>query len=359
MMRLITGLTFVVSLALFFSVYISPEFFPYAGLLTLMIPLLWVFNVFLVVILILAKRKLALLPLIAVIIGWQFMGITYQIRGQPENVEGFGVLSYNVHLLRYTRDGEDPNLVTHNITQWLKDNPADIKCFQEFYQDFTTPSRNALKILGTEDGYEYSYQSIEGITKHRSYGMVIFSKYPIINEGRVFDGRRNNGVIFADIKVNKDTIRVYNAHLESMNIPSEKLDNLEGIKENYRETLRKLRDGQIIRASQLNILQEHMENSPYVNILVGDFNDVPYSYTYFSLRKFMDNAFEKAGRGFGFTYNKVLFFLRIDNIFYDPILNIKSFKTHREVDYSDHYPVSATFAWDQPLRKHDQSDLEE
>ncbi len=360
MMRLITGLTFLVSLSLFFSVYISPEFFPYAGLLTLSIPLLWVFNVFLFVILLLAKRKLALLPLIAVIIGWQFMGITYQIRSQPENLEdGLSVLSYNVHLMMYTRDGEDPILVNQNITQWLKDNPSDIKCFQEFYQDFTTPSRNALKLLGTEEDYEYSYQPIEGINQHRSYGMAIFSRYPIINEGRVFDARRNNGVIFADIRIDKDTIRVYNAHLESMNIPSESLDNLEGIKDNYRETLSKLKRGQVIRASQLGILQEHMENSPYVNILVGDFNDVPYSYTYFSLRKIMDNAFEKAGRGFGFTYNKVLFFLRIDNIFFDPILNIKSFRTHREVDYSDHYPISATFTWDKPLKKPQVSEPEE
>jgi len=65
----------------------------------------------------------------------------------------------------------------------------------------------------------------------------------------------------------------------------------------------------------------------------------------------MRNAFEDAGKGFGFTYNKVLFFLRIDNIFYDPSLNIEHFKTHREVDYSDHYPVSATFSWQKPLRK--------
>jgi endonuclease/exonuclease/phosphatase (EEP) superfamily protein YafD len=82
----------------------------------------------------------------------------------------------------------------------------------------------------------------------------------------------------------------------------------------------------------------------FSNILVGDFNDVPYSYTYFTLRNIMDNGFEKAGKGFGFTYNKVLFFLRIDNIFYDQDLGILDFKTHSEVDYSDHYPVSAVFS---------------
>jgi endonuclease/exonuclease/phosphatase (EEP) superfamily protein YafD len=136
-----------------------------------------------------------------------------------------------------------------------------------------------------------------------------------------------------------------------MSIDKDNLNNLEGIKENYRETLRKLKNGQIVRATQLEILKDHMDNCPYPAILVGDFNDVPYSYTYFSLRKSMKNAFETAGKGFGFTYNKVLFFLRIDNIFYEEPLKVLQFKTHKEVDYSDHYPISAVFTWNQPLQK--------
>ncbi len=353
MLRFLTGVIFLISLFLFFSVYISPEFFSFAGLLTLLIPPLLVVNAIILILLLLAGRKLAFVPLLALIIGWKFVGITFQLNSIPNNPEGLSVLSYNVHLLNYVRDGQDRKTVTQNMTKWLQDNPSDIKCFQEFYQDYTTPSRNAIKALATDQGYEYTYQVIDGNIKKRSYGMAIFSRYPIINEGRVFDTRKNNGVIFADIKVDKDTIRIYNAHLESMSIPSEGLSDLDGIKENYRETLRKLKNGQVVRASQLGVLMEHMRNSPYANILVGDFNDVPYSYTYFSLRKIMKNAFEEAGRGFGFTYNKVLFFLRIDNIFYDDILEIKNFKTHKEVDYSDHYPISAIFSWEKPLRKVD------
>lgn len=342
-------------MALFFSVYISPEFFPYIGLITLTIPVLLVINAFLLISLLMARRWLAILPVIALVVGWKFVGVTFQINNTPENVEGLSVLSYNVHLFSYSRDGNNVNTVNQNITKWLRENPSDIKCFQEFLQDYTTPSRNALKLLGSEVGYEHSYQIIEGNAKSRSYGMAIFSKYPIINEGRVYETKRNNGIIFADIKVDKDTIRVYNAHLESMSINSEGLNNLDGIRENYRETLGKLKRGQVTRASQLVVLEEHMRNSPYPNILVGDFNDMPYSYTYFTLRDYMRNAFEEAGSGFGFTYNRVLFFLRIDNIFYDAPLKVLDFTTHREVDYSDHYPISAVFTWDSPLRKYQET----
>lgn len=351
MIRFITILLFLISITLFYSVYISPEFFPYIGLITLTIPLLLLINGLFFILLLLARRKLAIVPLIAILIGWKFIGITYQFPIKSENQEGLSVLSYNVALFSYDNNNGDLRKNNQNIIKWLQEYPADIKCFQEFYQDPTTPSRNAIKLLGTELGYEYSYQIIEGKPRSRSYGMAIFSRYPIINEGKVFDTQRNNGVIFADIKVDKDTIRIYNAHLESMSIESENLNNLDGIKENYRQTLRKLKRGQVTRASQLGILEEHMRNSPYVNILVGDFNDMPYSYTYFNLRKNMKNAFEEAGSGFGFTYNKVLFFLRIDNIFYDEPLIIQQFKTHKEVDYSDHYPISAVFTWVKPLMK--------
>ncbi|MGY6742303.1 MAG: endonuclease/exonuclease/phosphatase family protein [Cecembia sp.] len=351
MIRFITILLFLISVTLFYSVYISPEFFPYIGLITLTIPLLLLINGLFLILLLMAKRKLAILPFLAIILGWNYIGITFQFPKSVDNTEGLSILSYNVALFAYDRNNGDWRENNKNIIKWLQENPADIKCFQEFYQDPTTPARNSIKLLGTEMGYEYTYQIIEGKPRARSYGMAIFSRYPIINEGKVFDTKRNNGVIFADIKIDKDTIRIYNAHLESMSIDSEGLNNLSGLKENYRETLRKLKRGQVTRASQLGILEEHMKNSPYVNILVGDFNDVPYSYTYFKLRRSMRNAFEEAGSGFGFTYNKVLFFLRIDNIFFDEPLKIRKFKTHREVDYSDHYPISAIFDWEKPLRK--------
>lgn len=341
MLRFFAVFFFLVSLALFLSVYISPIYFPYVGLITLTIPLLLVINAILAVGLIFAKRKLAILPILALVVGWKFVGMTYQFGSSNQSREGLSVLTYNVHLFTYSKDGV--NSQTQNMMRWLKENPADIKCFQEFFHDPTTPSRNAIKQLGTDAGYHHSYQIIHGNPKKASFGMVIFSRYPIVNDGIVLDSRSTNGIIFADIKVDKDTVRIYNVHLESMNIPSSELDNFDGIKENYRQTLRKLKRGQVSRASQLQVLIDHMENSPYPNILVGDFNDVPYSYTYMVLRSVMDNAFEKAGNGFGFTYNKVLFFLRIDNIFFDRELAIRDFKTHSEVDYSDHYPISAVF----------------
>lgn len=311
-----------------------------------MIPFFMVANIILLLILIMAKRKIFFIPLIALIIGWRFFGITFQLNERQSDIEGLGVLSYNTHLFNFYKDKEENKDFTKNAVQWVRDHPSDIKCLQEFLQDYTTPAHNAIKELSDNGNYEYSYHMIDGNPKKRSYGLAIFSKHPIINEGLVFENKRNNGAMFIDIKVDSDTIRVYNTHLESMSIQAARLGDMEGIKKNYRSTLGKLKNGIQMRASQVKILSEHINNSPYPVILAGDFNDVPYSYTYFTLKSILLNAFEEAGRGFGFTYNKVLFFLRIDNIFYDKAFDIKQFKTHREVDYSDHYPISAVFKLD-------------
>ena len=98
------------------------------------------------------------------------------------------------------------------------------------------------------------------------------------------------------------------------------------------------------RAEQLKEVEIYIQNSPYPVILCGDLNDLPYSYTYTRLNKFLNNAFEKAGNGFGFTHNGKLNFLRIDNQFFDSRFQIHSFETIHSIKFSDHYPIKAVYS---------------
>jgi endonuclease/exonuclease/phosphatase family metal-dependent hydrolase len=343
-MKYLTGLIFIVSIFIFSSVFISPEVFPYAGLLPFLIPVFLAINIFLFLMLTLAWRKLAFFPLACLIMGYKFFAISFQLNDKNENTLGLKVLSYNTHGFFYRKEeSEDLDL---NVFTWLAEHPADIKVFQEFYQDYTSSSRNAIKIFSNSGEYEHAYHVLDGNEKKRFMGMAIFSKFPIVNNGVVFDNQKSNGAMFADVRVGKDTIRIYNVHLESMAIQAEALETYGQAKEVYRQTLGKLHRGSLKRNQQLTLLYEHLSNSPYPVILMGDLNEIPYSYAYFKLSQKLKNAFEIAGRGFGFTYNRVLFFLRIDHIFASDGLDPVYFNTHREVDYSDHYPVSATFTWE-------------
>lgn len=343
-MKFISWVIFIITLILYSSVFISPVNFPYIGLIPFFIPIILLVNLFLFGLLAISLKRTALIPLAALLIGYKFILITYQLHSTKEDAEGLKVLTYNAHGFSYNAKMNEEN--GPNVFSWLRDHPADVKVFQEFYQDNTSSTRNAIKILSKGGEYEYKYHPKDGNPSKRSMGMAIFSKYPIVNDGIVFDTQYNNGAIFADIQVESDTIRIYNAHLESMAIQAEALDNYEQAKQVYRQTLGKLHRGSMARAEQLNILFEHLSNSPHPVIVMGDMNEIPYSYAYFKLNQKLKNAFELAGKGFGFTYNRVLFFLRIDHIFADEKLKPVFFRTHREVDYSDHYPVSATFSWE-------------
>ncbi|WP_194777692.1 endonuclease/exonuclease/phosphatase family protein [Pararhodonellum marinum] len=357
-MRFLTISLFLISVILFFSVNISPEVLPYAGLMPLLIPLVIGLNLLFLVVLIMAKRKLLIVPLIALILGWKFVVVTFQWNSPLDADKKLEVLSYNVHLFNYAAKGTEVNTHRENVFRWIREHPAEVKCLQEMYQDYTTPTHNAIKRLSEEGKINYSYHVISGDEKRKSVGIGIFSKFPIINEGKIFDNKVNNGVIFVDIKVDKDTLRIYNGHLESMSIDAAGLANVEGIRENYRETLKRLKKGINSRAAQVNILNEHIQNSPHPVIIMGDFNDVPFSYTYFTFRKILDNAFEKGGKGFGFTFNRVLVFLRIDHIFNDMDLEVIQFKTHKEVDYSDHFPISASYTWSSPFKSSSIDDID-
>ncbi|MBN7812869.1 endonuclease/exonuclease/phosphatase family protein [Algoriphagus sp. H41] len=343
-MKFITVPVFLASLLLYSSVFVSPEIFRFAGLLPFFIPIILIVNIFLFCVLALSWRRLAFFPLAALVIGYKFILITFQIHPRNEDAEGLKVLTYNTHSFYYRQhktDGQEPNVFT-----WLAEHPADVKAFQEFHQDYTSSTRNAIKLLGNNGEYEHVYHVVDGNPQKRSQGMAIFSRYPIVNDGVVFDNQVTNGAIFADIQVGNDTLRIYNTHLESMAIETGSLNDYDRAKQVYRQTLGKLHRGSLARAQQLSILYEHIGNSPHPVILMGDLNEVPYSFVYFKLSEKLDNAFEKAGRGFEFTYNRILFFLRIDHIFADPSLRPVYFDTHREVDYSDHYPVTATFTWE-------------
>jgi endonuclease/exonuclease/phosphatase family metal-dependent hydrolase len=77
--------------------------------------------------------------------------------------------------------------------------------------------------------------------------------------------------------------------------------------------------------------------------LCGDLNDVPYSYTYFHLKKYLDNAFEKAGNGFEISLNSPIFYVRIDNQFFSPSIEIFNYQTYQNIEYSDHFPIKVLY----------------
>lgn len=288
------------------------------------------------------------MPLVALVAGWQHVQSTVQVTPYPEE-DGLNVINYNVRVFNVYKHLHKINPeATSAMIEWLSQNRADILCLQEYYNDAKSPLFNAEKKL-TDGGFSYSHTAVNQRNRiGAEFGIAIFSKHPIINRGNVpFDGGQENKAIFADIVYDRtDTIRVYSAHLYSMKLQVDDLINEEGKRKKLnktKNTINQIRKGFVEHAKESDILKAHILSSPYPVILTGDFNEMPYSYSYLTFKSILQNSFEKAGNGFGFTYRETPSFIRIDNQFSSFSFDVLSHKVHKELKYSDHYPVSVFY----------------
>ncbi|OKL42167.1 endonuclease/exonuclease/phosphatase family protein [Pontibacter flavimaris] len=337
---------------------VPPSTFWPAGFVAFSLPGALVLNFLFLLYWVLRRSWLLVLPLSAFMLAWSYYARLVTINfGEevPEGAKTLQVMSYNVHVFNaYDKIVEGVPQVSTDMIDWVAEHPADVFCLQEFYSRVNSLEYNNFNRIGTRYG-KYKYVStLETDKVKANLGVVIFSKYPILIGGTIhFNNsyrQSANRAAWADINVKGDTVRVYAVHLQSMSIKSEDIENTysaigdeASFKKESRNLARRLRSGFISRAAQVQQLLEHVQASPYPVIVCGDFNDIPFSYTYNELAKALQNAHEKAGNGVGATYNGPLPFLRIDNQFYSQGLEAYNFQTHYEMGLSDHFPISATY----------------
>jgi endonuclease/exonuclease/phosphatase family metal-dependent hydrolase len=318
------------------------------GFLMMSLPILPIVHAILLVFLLLFQSQKAWLSVLALLLSFPFWARTWKMPHSMQLSEitpkEISVMSYNVMSFDFYHylDGTNPKN-TFDLIEWVKNTEADIKCFQEFYNTDTNPDLNTIQQLKKAGYNNYTVLT----TKHKHYyrGLVIMSKYPIVKRGEK-EFSDPNGLLYADIKIDKDTVRVINVHLRSMIV------RFGGLKEAYqdkdydqgksetRKVFGKLKRGFVYHAKETQLLTEWIDQSPHPVLLCGDFNEIPYGYAYGQARQRLSNAFESAGSGFGFTYQNTPRFIRIDNQFYDKKkLEVLDFQTRSDVKYSDHYPI--------------------
>lgn len=144
----------------------------------------------------------------------------------------------------------------------------------------------------------------------------------------------------------KDTIRVFCGHLESTKLQGhDKPDRLrERLLKNdinvtgVKSIAKKLKSAYLIRAKQADSIRKVEEHTRFPIIFCGDFNDLPSSYTYNTIKGGKLDAYCEAGNGFTSTFKGMLPTMRIDFIFSDTSIIPYRYRSPR-VKYSDHYPI--------------------
>lgn len=334
----------------YLSVYINPLDVGFISFFGLAYPLLLITNIGFVILWAVRKKKFFLMSLLAILLGWYHMGNTFRVRfsgREPVNpVNSFSFLSYNVRLFNFYDWIKKPG-TDIKILELINNHNADIICIQEYVYSPANPMNEHPEYRKLHEKYSHIAFSNKNI-RRRNFGIATFSKYPIVRTGTIRFKNSNNISIFTDIKINTDTVRVFNNHLQSIEITGSINHFVDSFPYNtnkyagLKNIFRSIRNAFVKRSLQLQILLDHIEKSPYPVIIAGDFNETPVSYTYRTLRRRLDDAFVISGRGLGSTYITPIPFLRIDYILHDKSLGSFNFRNVHVV-LSDHYPMKCEF----------------
>ncbi|MDQ6610670.1 MAG: endonuclease/exonuclease/phosphatase family protein [Bacteroidota bacterium] len=298
------------------------------------------------------KPKFILISLIPLLIGYKSIGTFFALNTtQKFNYEKekgtLRIAHWNVaRFIEWYRNNNKGSQTRLKMMDLLKEQNADVLCMQEFFTSTDSIYYDNLNHVMNELGYPYFYYAWMNDGDRQWFGNVIFSKLPIIDSGKVFfpHSRYPETLLHADILYGKDTIRVYTTHLQSLNFKKEDFHNIDEIKEQQKDVIRnskgifgKVRRAMLVRKEQADIIKEMLSNDPYPTILTGDFNDVPNSYAYATVKDDkLQDVFLKKGFGIGRTFNNISPTLRIDYIFTTKDFEVKQF--NRVVkNLSDHY----------------------
>ena len=338
-----------------YGYWFNPKYFWPVGFLTLsafyFLLLLVVFFIFWLFV----KPRRSLISLIAIALAYGPVQNILPVRfsssfdmNKPDKI--LRVMTWNVAQFNVLNDKKHPE-GKNQMFDIINNCQPDIACFQEMVAEDSTIKNHGhmkefLEKLKFPD-YFYSYNVKEDFWGYAHFGIIIFSKYPIINKKTIsfYPNDYNSIFQYVDIVKGADTIRVFNVHLQSLRFSRANLKYIEEptvekentIKES-KSIIGKFKNGFLKRKVQADRIRAEMEKSPYPVIITGDFNDVPNSYAYHAIGKDMKNVYVEKGSGLGRTFTGISPVLRIDNIFVDNKFEVQQFLRIPK-KLSDHFPI--------------------
>ena len=297
------------------------------------------------------KPRFILFSLVPMLVGYKSIAVFFSFHvsekfnyQKPASV--LRVAHWNVaRFIELKRNNNKGSQIRMKMMDQIKEQGADVICMQEFYTSTDTTYYNNEQYLMTEIGYPYHYFARRTDGQLQWFGNAIFSKHPIVDSGKInFPNEKfPETLLHADIAFQGDTIRVYTTHLASVRFQKEDYETIEEIKDRQKGIRRskglfgKVRRAMFTRKEQAQLIREVISNDPYPVILSGDFNDVPNSYAYATIKDTVfQDVFLKKGFGIGRTFNTISPTLRIDYIFATPNFQVKQFNRIAK-DLSDHY----------------------
>ena len=339
-----------VTIAGAFSGTASPDSFKFMPFIGLGLPILLLVNLASAVYWTIRWRCWVFIPLIAIFSNWGYINCVLQFPLlDPASKPTVKVNAYTPGVLTvatYNVDGfnrEHTGYSCKEIAAQMRNLKADILCFQEFGIDDEFGVDSLCTAL-SDWPYHYIPSSPE---RQHLLQLAVFSRYSIKKEHLIIYPNSGNCSLWCDIEVNGRMIRLFNNHLQTTEVSRNKrklekelrqdnsqrakraaLTLADGLHENFRK-----------RAVQANLINLLVSASPYPTLVCGDFNSLPSSYVYHTVKgdKLLD-GFQTGGHGYMYTFKYFKHLLRIDYILHSPELKGLDYFSP-DWEYSDHNPV--------------------
>lgn len=217
-------------------------------------------------------------------------------QGQPLNL-----VSWNCDNFQLSLD------TLHKAADFINGLDPDILCLQE------RPHTNLVAYDSIKKAFPALIYKTTNGREDENLNIAIFSKYPLQNIKTWYFTKTYNKMIQADICIGKDTIRLYNVHLQTTGHGKDLIYN-------YKQ-----------RHKQSDLLKAETKKSQYPVIICGDFNDIPISYTILNLiSKLNDQSIAFTG-----SYKGICGIFKIDYVLTSKDLFKSSYKLIPN-SWSDH-----------------------
>lgn len=335
---------------MYLSPYVSPDASWVFSVLGLVAPVIYVSGIILFLYWVIRWRwGYAGLMLVLLLFGVPKISLYYRMDtlrhyGEPAyDRSALKVMTYNVRMFY----GDDGRHTVDSLAAFVNRYDPDILCLEEF----SDQARGAVTRFDSliAPGYRRAVYSRDSECTG-GISLAVYSKFRILDSGRIdcineVDTTRATAV-WADLKLDRDTVRVFCNHLRSTHIKSADSDYLMNYRfltdtarhEKLHSMLSRFRYNSISRSHQVEQLAQAIAATPYARIVCGDFNDTPLSYTYRLMSRGLQDAFREKGRGFSHTYRGFYNTFRIDYVLVSDDFEVISYEVP-QVEFSDHHPV--------------------
>ncbi|WP_455585949.1 endonuclease/exonuclease/phosphatase family protein [Bacteroides sp.] len=342
-------LTFIlagITVAGAFSGYTSPAENILYAFIGLALPVLLLLNFAVLIYWSIRLRIWLIVPLVAILGNWGYLSRVIRFSSQDSSKTTALATETTLTIATYNVDsfnGDQTGYSCKAMARYMKEAGSDIICMQEYN---TNREFNADSVKATFS--DWPYHSIPQATdKTPLLQIAVFSKYPILEQQLITYPDSRNCSMWCDIDVHGKRIRLFNNHLQTTEVSRNKrilekelntesgigteraaLKLTEGLKENF-----------VKRAAQAEQMRKLINVSPYPTLVCGDFNSLPSSYTYRTMKgDKLKDGFQSCGHGYMYTFRYFKKLLRIDYIFHtDDFKGLDYFSP--DLDYSDHKPV--------------------